>query len=274
MSLFRKIVDSTTWVVFFVSVMFSMMTLVAQNSIPGDSLYGFKLGYEKVMLASSRFLNKQVDVQIEFVARRFDETTRVLASQYGSESLNRLNGEVESTAYTITMISDPAEKKVAAKKYIAQLNVISTGLGQQKQNFVDNNTTVANQNPTLKPTSSSTTSYSNPTVAPTTTPAQNTQIVEDIDNTQATIEETIEEMENLTQEYDPPSPPTSTPVPTATPIPPTPTTIPEPPSIQSELPTIAPTVAPTDTFKEKVEDFCTKHPDKCGNNNDNQEEND
>ncbi len=271
MGTLKKFIDSSTWIIFFVSVIFSLMTIAAQNSIPGDSLYGFKLGYEKVMLASSRFLNKQVDLQIEFVARRFSETTQVLSSQYGSESLNRLNEEVDSAAYMITMIEDPAEKKAAAKKYVAQLNIVSTGLGQQKQNFISPTNTTNQQtntttsNPTNPPSTTSNTgnvTKTTPTKTPTSAPVQNPQIVEEIDDTQQNIEEVIKEMEDIVQKQATPLP-TNTPAPTATPVPPTPTTQP------TAVPTETPTATPTESIIDKAADFCEKHPDKCDNKPDN-----
>lgn len=294
MSSIRKFLDASTWVMFFAAVIFSFMTVVAQNALPGDSLYGFKLGYEKVMIASSRALNKQVDLQIDFVARRFDETTKVLASKHGGESLNRLNAEVESTAYTITMIEDPAEKKAAAKKYIAQLNVISSGLGQQKQNLAKsspsyaapaqpaNTQTNANTNsgsttynpsvrqPTTPIANNNSGSISYPTATPTPAPTQGTGIIGAIDDTQQTIEETIEEMEQIAeQDTTPPPTPTNTPVPpTNTPIPPTPTT--EPTVAPTEAP---PSPTPTLTLEEKLRLFCQEHPQQCNNNNNSNNDN-
>jgi hypothetical protein len=296
MSSLRKFLDASTWVVFFAAVIFSFMTVVAQNALPGDPLYGFKLGYEKVMIASSRALNKQVDLQIDFVARRFDESTKVLASKHGGESLNRLNAEVESTAYTITMIEDPAEKKAAAKKYIAQLNVISSGLGQQKINLAknppSNATYVAKNNnqgspsqytntnnngggaynppayqPTRAPSSNNSGSNIYPTAVPTSVPTQEPEIIGAIDDTQQTIEDTIEEMEEIAQDTTPPPTPTDTPMPpTSTPIPPTPTT--EPTAIPTEPP---PT--PTLTLEEKLRLFCQEHPQQCNNDNNNNSNN-
>lgn len=277
---FRKFLDSATWIIFFASIIFSFMTVVAQNAVPGESLYGFKLGYEKVMLASSRFLNRQVDLQIEFVARRFDETTQVLSSKYGSESLGRLNSEVESTALSITLIEDPEEKKIAARKYIAQLNTINSGLGQQKQNIVRNYvapvpvqnmapvynaTTQTYVTPTLIPQpqnnntggNTGTQPVNQPTSAPGTTTSQPPEIVGDIDNTQQTIEDTIEEMEVIAQQDSTPEP---TPVPpTATPMPPTNTPIPtEPPT---------PTPTPTLTAEQRLAAFCNENPQQCNNGN-------
>lgn len=248
MGTLKKILDSSTWFIFFFSVVFSVATVVAQNSIPGDSLFGYKLVYEKVVLASSRFLNKQVDIQIDYVARRFKETTRVINSQYASESLNRLNGEVESTAYTITLIEDPAEKQAAAKKYVAKLNEISTGLKYEQQGLmkadvpaiqptVQNNSSSGSNPvyptnpPTNNPTQPASSGLKNPTATPTPqSQAQTAQIVEEINNTQETIDQTIAQMEEL---IEPPAvqaipTPTSTPVPTDTPTP-IPTSTPTPP---------------------------------------------
>lgn len=283
---FRKILDTSTWIIFFASIIFSFMTIVAQNAVPGDSLFGFKLGYEKVMLTSSRFLNRQVDLQIEFVARRFDETTKVLSSKYGSESLGRLNNEVESTAYSITMIEDPEEKRIAARKYIAQLNTINSGLGQQKQNIVRNYAAPVAQNnsqplavqnmapvynpttqtyvtPTLIPQpqnnntggNAGTQPVNQPTSAPGTITSQPPQIVDDIDDTQQTIEDTIEEMEQIAQQDSTPEP---------TPVPPTETPVPT----DTPAPTVAPpTPTPTMTAMERLAAFCNENPQQCNNGN-------
>lgn len=237
MNILKKIIDSSTWFIFFFSVVFSAATVVAQNSIPGDSLFGYKLAYEKVVLASSRFLNKQVDIQIDYVARRFSETTQVLNSKYASESLDRLNNEVESTAYTITLIEDPAERQVAAKKYVAKLNEISTGLRYEQQGLIktytpqqqpivqnispgENNPTYPTSPPPTNPVEYDNTASKKPTATPTPIPtAQTAQIVTEIDNTQQTIEQTISQMEELIEPEVQAPAPTNTPIPTDTPVP-------------------------------------------------------
>lgn len=249
MSNTRKFFDNATWVVFFGSIIFSLLTVVAQNTLPGDLLYGFKLGYEKAMLASSRFINKGIDLQIEYVGRRFNETTKVLASKEGKESLSRLNTEVESTAYSITMMEDPEEKQQAAEKYITQLNAISSGLGEQKQNFINN--TVPNTG-TLS--DSQTNSISNTTATdnyqPAATSFGSSQIVTEIDNTQSTIEQTIQQMENITQDTSSTNP--------------SPTSIPQPTSAPTSAPIATPTTAPrSQTVKDRAKEWCENNPVAC-----------
>ncbi|MFZ6034570.1 MAG: hypothetical protein ACOYUB_00240 [Patescibacteria group bacterium] len=228
MSIIKKLLDSSIWIIFFFCVTFSLLTVVAQNALPGDTFYGFKLAYEKVLFAASRFINRQVDLQIEYVGRRFNESSQVLTSKHGKESLDRLDKEVLSTADTISMIQDPTQKQQAAKKYISQLNSISTGLVEQKQIIT------TNAAPAASPTT-------------TATAVNTSEISQQIDTTQSTIQQTINQMENITQESASPTPaPTNTPVPTATstPMPTIPPTA-TPTAVPTTEPTSTPTTAPT-----------------------------
>ncbi len=227
--LLRKVIDYGVWVVFFTIFGYSSLFYVTKDAVPGDRLYGAKLATEKVLIASSSILNKQVDFQINFVARRYDEINKVLASKYGSESLRRLDGQVVETGETIANIKDPEQRKEAASKYVAQLNYISSGLANEQQRFVPS----YQPNPTLPPEipTQTTIAYVSPP------PSQTETISNQINTTQETIQQTIENMNQIQQNNFPapteiPTPTTEpTRVPTSTPIPtrePTPTNKPTP----------------------------------------------
>ncbi|MBI5126865.1 hypothetical protein HZA76_00200 [Candidatus Roizmanbacteria bacterium] len=255
MTIVKKIIDYGVWVIFFVFFGYSSLFYVTKDSLPGDKLYGAKLAAEKILIASSSVLYKQVDFQINFVARRFDEVTKVLASKYGTESLERLDGQVVETAETITNIKDPVERKEAAAKYVAQLSSISSGLANEKQKIVSrpigNQPQYVYNAPT---TNTGTNSYSPPATQtpqnqpentyPTPTPplitqTQSASISNQIDETQATIQETINDM-NQIQLQDSTIQPTVTPTPTTEIIvPPTsvPTQPPTPTTSQNNTPT-------------------------------------
>ncbi|MFH0979704.1 MAG: hypothetical protein V1803_02020 [Candidatus Roizmanbacteria bacterium] len=236
MPLLRKIVDYGIWVLFFVFFTISLLFYATKDSVPGDWLFGTKLGLEKALIATSALLNKQVDLQIDFVARRYREMSKVLASKYGLESLLRLDNQIAETGNSITNIKDPTKRKEAATRYIAELSFISAGLEQKQQNY----------------------SYSPPP------PSQNqpidspepTNISNQIDNTQETIQKTIDEMNRAKLQnniIEPTDIPTSTPEivisPTVAPAPetfqePTPTTVQDPiPTTQTDIPSSTP--APT-----------------------------
>ncbi len=257
MVLVKKIIDYGVWVVFFVFFGYSSLFYITKDALPGDRLYGTKLGVEKILIASSSLLYKQVDFQIDFVARRFSEVTKVLASKYGSESLQRLDGQVVETAETITNIKDPGQRKEAAAKYVAQLNYISSGLTEEKKKIVRYQP-VSNQNQYVYNPPTTTNTAANPYLPPATQPPQNqpentyptptpilitqTQtetISNQIDQTQETIQETINNM-NQIQLQDSIVQPTAIPTPTTEiVVPPTtvPTKEPTPTTVQKNSPT-------------------------------------
>lgn len=235
MSLFKKIADASIWVIFVICFILAILAFIARNAVPGDALFGLKLAFEQGLLASSKLLNKQVDVEIGFVSKRFNETTRVISSKYASESLNRLDTQVEVTANEIAQIEDPTQRQEAANKYIAELSQVSNALTQEKQKLQN---TYYQPPTTIK---NNTGSYSGQTtttnIAPTNSPQvaitspQAPDVSQQIDNTQQTIQQTIDQMTQISTQ-------STTDIVAPTSEPPTPTTPPE-------IPTVAPTAAPT-----------------------------
>ena len=234
MIIVKKVIDYGTWALFSVFFILSLLFYITRDSLPGDWLFGTKLGLERVLIATSSLLNKQVDFQIDFVSRRYREISKVLSSKYGLESLMRLDGQVVETADSIANIKDPEERKEAANKYIAELTFISAGLEQEQEKFV------STPPPTYYPPANN-------------APPETQAISDQIDNTQETIEETITDMNEI-QLQDAPIQPTATPTPTPDKrnnlqplIPPTDTPAPS----QEPTPTTAALVTPTPTESDK-----------------------
>lgn len=206
----KKIIDYGVWVLFFVFFTYSFLFFITKDAVPGDWLFGTKLAMEKVLIAGSSVINRQVDAEIEFVQRRFDEVSKVLASKYGSESLTRLDGQVVQTADSIKNIKDKKQREEAADKYIAELSFISAGLKQQQKQILNTQSTQSYSNPTP-------TFYSPPSQS-SQTPSQSTSssISNQIDQTQNTIQSTINDL-NKIQTDSTSTQPINTPTPTPTP---------------------------------------------------------
>lgn len=224
----KKIIDYGTWVIFFLIFTYSLLYYVTRNAVPGDFLYPTKLGVERILIASSRIVYRSVDFEIGFVAMRFDEVSKVLASQYGQESLQRLDSQVTETADTISKIKDPKARKEAANKYIIQLSYISSGLEQEQRKI-----TSTTQNNYYPAPTSSTPNLVYPTTPPPSSPPPN--IITEIDNTQDIIKDTIDEMNEIqsnSANFDTdrtesiPTPTKKTTIPSPTQIPPSPTSEP------------------------------------------------
>lgn len=232
MPIAKKIFDYGIWVVFFAISTYASLFYVTKDAIPGDFLYGTKLGVEKVLIASSSLLYRQVDFQIDFVTRRFDEVTKVLASQYGIDSLVRLDSQVVETAESIANIKDPNERKKAADKFITELSYISDKLDEEEEKYIQK-TLTTNTIPTVTPVD---TRWYNP-LAPQPTSgaiASSQNVVDQIDSTQNTISSTITSLETIKEQTNNSTGPTptsslqktsefkfteTTPTPTMTPVP-------------------------------------------------------
>ena len=244
--MFKKVLDYSVWIIFFGISLFVVLFLASSSAVPGDFLFGTKLGLEKVIIASSKLLNNQVDAQMSFLSSRLHETTKTINTQYASASFKRLDDQVDTTATTISMISDPVERKQAAQKYVAQLTDVSTVLSQEKQRYTNTSSTGT----------TTTSNNQTPTSTPQSTTSTTTSVTEQIDTTQANVTQTIEQMTQI-QYADTNTVATPTEVPTSVPT-----------SVPTEVPTSAPTAVPTKTAdqKAKVEEYCKNNPEKCAAN--------
>ncbi|KKP59159.1 MAG: Conserved oligomeric Golgi complex subunit 8 [Candidatus Roizmanbacteria bacterium GW2011_GWA2_34_18] len=237
----KKGIGYGVWFLVFAIFSFEGLFYITKDALPGEKLYPTKLRVEKIIATSSYILNKQVDLQMEFINNRLYETTKVLSSKQASESLTRLDSQVEITAGYITQIKNPKEREVAAKKYVVQLNHASVVLKneqitlQQNSSEITNPTTSSNTNqpvennnnqltaaniatqipvaqPTTFPTQTMSVPASEPPISapsliPTSVPTsttvqqltQNQQVtvVEQLQQTQQNINNTIEQMNSI-----------------------------------------------------------------------------
>ncbi|MFA6081390.1 MAG: hypothetical protein WC741_03200 [Patescibacteria group bacterium] len=205
----KKVFDYFVWVMFFVLLILGGVIFVTNRTYPGDNLYPFKLKFEDFVLATSKILNKQVDFSIDLVAKRSNEIAKILTPKNSKETLGRLDTQVVLTASSISQMQDPAERKKAATKYIVKLNQVSSTLTEKQKEFVTPKYVLS---PTRAPQN----------IAPTSVPAptQEPNISQQIAETQNTVEQTIEEMNDIVNQPAIESPtPTITPQPTSTPMP-------------------------------------------------------
>ena len=174
-SVLKKSVDYGVWIIFSTLFVFSLIFIITENLVPGNRFFGTKLALEKGVIMASAILNKQFDLQINIVSRRYEELAKVINSKYGSESLSRLDDQIIETRDLISRIKDPSQRKEAATKYVVELNYISSGL--EKEQVTNNSSSISTQ----------------------------------IDSTQAIIQETIDEMNQIQQQTSTVQPTTPTP---------------------------------------------------------------
>lgn len=218
----KKVFDYFVWLMFFVLLLLGGIIYITNRTYPGNYLYPFKLKFENFALATSKILNKQVDFSIDLVIKRSNEVAKILAPKNSIEALSRLDTQVELTAISISQIPNPVEKKKAAEKYIAKLNEVSSVLSEKQKEFVTTTSSSSNTAPqsvfitepvvqpvtqpvtqqpildiSVKPTEQVSQNII-PTVTPTLISETTSTVSEQIDNTQETINQTIEKMTNLT----------------------------------------------------------------------------
>lgn len=136
----KKAIDIFSWLIFFSICGLTLVVYVSQNSIPGDTTFPVKLGFEKVLVKTSRLLNNESTIQIEFTKRRIDEARKVLASNDAqvANSLTNLTNQVNDTEKAIMDEKNPQKQQELAKTYISTLNIINISLEQEKEKKVEN----------------------------------------------------------------------------------------------------------------------------------------
>lgn len=176
----RKIIDSAIWIFFAICFVVTGVVAIAQNSVPGDSTYKVKTGFEKIVLSGYRLVHKDTDYQIDLTKLRFKESQQVLKSPQSGVSLANLNLQILSTQENITQIEDTKKKSTYAKKYISTLQEIKTQLDYEKLAIVSSTPTTSTA------------------IAVSSTPTTTTQstVTEQIDETRTQIDETIVDLED------------------------------------------------------------------------------
>lgn len=191
MALVKKIFDYFIWVIFFGLFLLGIIIYISNRTYPGDDLYPLKLKFENFVLATSKILNKQVDFSIDLVSKRSNEVAKILTPKNSSKTLSRLDTQVEETATSISQISNPVEKKRAAIKYIAKLNEVTSILAEKQKELETIPTQQTQRQPTFV-------QQQVQNIIPTSTPSPEIiSVSEQINNTQQTIDQTINQMNNL-----------------------------------------------------------------------------
>ena len=199
MIIVKKVFDYFVWMMFFGLLLLGGVIYASNRTYPGDRLYPFKLRFEDFTLAISKILNKQVDISIDLVSKRSKEVAKILTPKNSTETLSRLDIQVQTTAISISQMSNPIEKKKAATKYIAQLNEVSSVLIEKQKEFLTPTPPVIQQ-PSQQQPSQQQPSQQQPieNINPTSTPKpENFSISEQISISQETVQQAIEQMNNI-----------------------------------------------------------------------------
>ena len=172
----KKFLNVLTWSLLAFFLVPSGLILASWNAVPGDSLYGVKVGLEKTLVSITPSLALQSSLQVNYTERRLAETQQLLADTYRPQetiqSLNNLESQAVQAQRAIESVSDPTQKTLLAEQYIDTLDRISSKLEQSKQNLasapVQQQTQIA---PTQQPAITTQPLVTQPTVAqPTTAP--------------------------------------------------------------------------------------------------------
>lgn len=229
-----------SWILLSVFAAPTILIMISWNTLPGNPLYGVKLGLEKILLFSATPSEEaQASLNVRYTQFRLNEARILLAQKQSGDGLSYLTHQIEATRVSIRNTSDTGKRKELAQRYILDLQVASRALSEDRdqitrvtaQQTVSSVPTPTNQPVTsvlrtLTPTPTGiryatitpADSVNLPTATPTHTPLA-PGVEEELEEAQEEIEEAIEELEQFaTQSAD-------------TPQEPTPTMIPEPASV-------------------------------------------
>ena len=97
----NNFLSEITWAVMAFLIVPTLLIILVQNSVPGDSFYEVKVGMENAFLAIVKIFNKQAGFQIDYTERRYQEAMKVLASKYGANSMDILFEQIVTTEDSI-----------------------------------------------------------------------------------------------------------------------------------------------------------------------------
>lgn len=239
----RHVLNYLTWAAAFFFFAPTVMAVASWSSLPGDPLYSVKLTLED---AAFTLLSPSDEARgalsVKRTERRFAEASRLLSDKASVKGLTYVDQQVITTKEVIAQAKDQKTQTALAQDYIVSLNTMAASLEMQKQTLVASsgkstnmvtrvrtNNPVSVHNPTSAPVPTTGSKVSENvlpnTLVPTATPIPTqtsdpdiAQVVEQIEQTQQTIEETIAEMETVNTVTEPPFIPL-TPTATLTPTP-------------------------------------------------------
>lgn len=135
----KKFLNILTWSLLAFFLVPSGLILASWNAVPGDSLYGVKVGLEKTLVSITPSLALQSSLQVNYTERRLAETQQLLADTYRPQetiqSLYNLELQATQTQHAIESVSDPTQKTLLAEQYIDTLGRVASKLEQNRQNL-------------------------------------------------------------------------------------------------------------------------------------------
>lgn len=193
----KKFLDALVWGFLLVFAVPTVMIVASWNSLPGDPMYGVKLGLERTLLVLvSPSYTAKGTLEMKYTERRFSEAKRLLADKASVAGLVYLDDQVTTTKNVIVQAPNAKTQKDLAEAYIATLTTLSSQLEQQKQHVVAPAPQTVSQPISGQP--SQRTQPQPAAAAPAALPS--VVAAAEIAKTQATIQQAIVEMKQVAKE--------------------------------------------------------------------------
>ncbi len=133
----RQVLNYITWGFIILFAAPTVMIIASWNSLPGDPLYGIKLGLEQALLVLvSPSFGTQGNLSVKYTEQRFSEAKRLLADKGSVEGLQYVDKQVTTTRDIIQKGNDTKVQTELAQKYIDTLTNLSAELDAQQQALV------------------------------------------------------------------------------------------------------------------------------------------
>lgn len=110
----------------------SILILISWNTLPGDALYPFKRGLETVVLAATGGTPVERRLKVEFVARRFIESDRLLTEKRSIEGFEVAVKETKEATKKIIAAQDTGAKE----KLVENITQYQEKLEERKRQIV------------------------------------------------------------------------------------------------------------------------------------------
>lgn len=125
--------DNAVWAILFLLLIPSSFVIVSWNSLPDSQLYRMRLAMENVLLAIAPTHEAKGQLFVSFTQRYVRDATQVLSDSGSTVGLTSLNTHVLAAHDNIQNAPDPQVRVELAKKYITTLKEVNVTLEQQKQ---------------------------------------------------------------------------------------------------------------------------------------------
>ncbi len=137
---FRKILDTSLWVILAVFAPITVLILLSQNSLPGDFFYPVKRGMEGAILAGAS-LNPTTKALFSsnLADTRFTEANKLLLTRADTGSLTDFVDEVASTQQQINALTDLTQKAQMQQQLDTKINQYQTELRQTQVQLTGQN---------------------------------------------------------------------------------------------------------------------------------------